>query len=239
MLSRTLFNGPAGYRSEAAGEQTVVEGELFHSAYLRVRARLADHKIPVLVFRVDERPGFRIDPGRVRQLGLREGPWLEELRRRFAAGWRDVSVLQVLRESGEEQAVAAAEVESLYRNLTDTTRPASIGYLTDVGPTPANLGLAEEFLAGVTLLVSECSFLTAERGRALRSGHLSSDDLNALLEKLRPGWVLPMHLSKTYLGQGAKVYGELRLPEGTGLLRLPEHVTPAPLLPRDLPWRPA
>jgi len=236
-LTRTLFSGPEGYRSRAAGGQDAADGEIFRSRYLRVRAWLADHKIPVLIFRIDEQPGFRLDPQRLRRLGLLPGPWLEELRRRFATGWPAAGVLNVTREDGAAQLVAGEDMEAFYRSLAEARSPASIGYLTDIGPTPANLELVENVLAGVTLLVSECSFLATDRERALRSGHLSSCNLNRLLKRLRPQWVLPMHLSKTYLGRGAQIYDEISLPEGTTLLRLPEHVTPAPLLPRDLPWR--
>ena len=108
--------------------------------------------------------------------------------------------------------------------------PASIGYLTDIGFSRENRELAVEMLRGVTLLVCECSFLAGDEGKARNSRHLCTSDLNRLVADIRPACLLPMHLSKSYLGKSAQLYRELALPPGTRLLHLPEHLVPRPLL---------
>jgi len=229
------FSGPEGFPCRPAGTSDRPAGVLEENPYLKVRAALGDHKIPVLAFRIDEQPGFAIDADRLQSESLVTGSWVAELRRRFARGWQDRSPLPVLRRSSAGcEAVPELDPEALFRRIGRTGPTASIGYLTDIGFTPGNRSLAEKLLGNLTLLVCECSFLGAEQERAGRSGHLSSRDLSELLDSLRPRYVLPMHLSKLYLGRGEELYRELRLPAGTELLRLPEHLLPAPLLPRQV-----
>jgi ribonuclease Z len=86
----------------------------------------------------------------------------------------------------------------------------------------------------VTLLVCECSYLAAERDKARVSYHLCSSDVNELVQELAPAFLLPMHLSKSYVGRGEQLYCELDLPPGVTLLRLPERLTPRPLLPAEV-----
>lgn len=228
------FSGPEGFVCRPVDSTSCEDGVLLASPFIKVRAALGDHKIPVLAFRIDEQAGFSIDPARLRQQGLLPGPWLGALRERFARGWREVGPLPVLRETAAgAQTVEEQDPEGLYRAIRRCSPAASIAYLTDISLTAANLAMCEGLLGGLTLLVCECSFLAAEQDRARRSGHLSSRDLNLLLERFRPRYVLPMHLSKLYLGRSEELYRELRLPAGTCLLRLPEHLLPAPLLPRQ------
>jgi ribonuclease Z len=44
-----------------------------------------------------------------------------------------------------------------------------------------------------------------------------------------------MHLSKTYANRCHKLYEQLEIPPEVTLVHLPEHVTPRPLLPQEVP----
>ncbi|HEY5973593.1 MAG TPA: MBL fold metallo-hydrolase [Geobacteraceae bacterium] len=235
-LVNSRFAGPDGFRRESVGEEQLVDRIIYRTDYLQVEAALADHKIPVLLFRLTERPSFLIDGEKVHQAGLKAGPWLEELRRRHRRGALTSGPLVVTRRSGEgivEETVH--EVGKLYRELQKVVAPASLGYLTDLGLTQANRRVVTELLAGVTLLASECSFLAAEQDKARLSCHLCTSELNSLAAELRPSFLLPLHLSKSHQGESRRLYDELQLPPGVTLLRLPEHVTPRPLLPDEFP----
>ena len=128
----------------------------------------------------------------------------------------------------------APDAAALYERIRRPQRPASIGYLTDVGMTKENIEKAASLFSGVTLLVCECSYLAADREKARVSCHLCTEDVNRLAERLRPAFLLPMHLSKSYVGRSDLLYTELALPPGTTLLRLQEHVAPRPLLPEEV-----
>lgn len=234
-LVTTRFPGSEGFTSIPEAETSRTDRTIYRTDTLRVEADLFDHKLPSLSFRVTERESFLVDGTRFEQADLVAGEWLRELKKRFYDGTL-AGALTILRRSGEK--VAAETVDdaaALYASIRKEQSTSSIGYLGDMGFCSENLSKARTLLQGVTLLVCECSFLAADREKARASHHLCTDDVSALLEEMHPAFVLPMHLSKTYIHRWEAVYDELRLPAGTTLLRIPPHVTPRPLIPCELP----
>jgi ribonuclease Z len=227
--------GPAGFPCRFSGRAARPERIIYQGDYLRVEAELCDHKIPTLAFRLTERESFAVDSEKLRRQGLLPGAWLRELKRRFCHGDLTAGPLTVLHSDGEGgREGEVADPAALFAAIRRPAAPASIGYLTDVGFTPENRQRVRALLQGVTLLVCECSYLAAEREKARASYHLCSSDVNELVRELQPGFLLPMHLSKNYVGRGAQLYDELEIPAGVTLLRLPEHLTPRPLLPAEV-----
>lgn len=233
-VRRTLFPGPDRFVEVPEGGTPRGGEPIWRNRLLTVRCAGFDHKIPVLGFRIEERPGFCLDPRRISALGMKPGRWVEELNRRWAAEELE-SFVSVDLVSGGCRTVVAGE---LYADLCCEKPAPAIGYLTDIGFNRENIDRAVDLLAGVDLLICECSFLAADEGPARRSYHLCTSDLNRVLGLLKPAWVLPMHLSKVNLGRSEQLYAELDLPPGTGLLRLPDYVSTRPLIPEDLPFNP-
>jgi ribonuclease Z len=229
------FPGPAGFARRPVGRTARSGRAIFANRHLTVEADLCDHKLPVLALRITECAGFTLDSGRLARSGLIPGPWLRELKRLFFRGELAGATLKVPCRRGEAAEAEVRPAAELYLELRREGAPASIGYLTDVGFQPDNLERIRNLLRGVTLLVCECSFLNEDQAKARASWHLCSDDVNRLLEELRPAFVLPMHLSKAYLHRTRQLYAELQPPPGTTVLRLPDHVAPKPLLPGAVP----
>lgn len=227
--------GADGFPCRFTGRTVRPDRVIYQGDYLRVEAELCDHKIPTLAFRLTEREAFAVDVEKLRQAGLVPGPWLRELKRRFCHNELTAGPLRVLRQAaGGAWTEYIANPATLFAEIRRPIAPASIGYLTDVGFTLENRQKIHSLLRGVTLLVCECSYLAAERDKARISFHLCSSDLNELVRDLQPACLLPMHLSKSYVGRGARLYEELDLPAGVTLIRLPEHLTPRPLLPAEI-----
>ncbi|MHB8709470.1 MAG: MBL fold metallo-hydrolase, partial [Desulfuromonadales bacterium] len=192
--------------------------------------------IPVLAFRLTEAEIFAIDPGALAREGLHPGPWLRELKGRWKRGTLGAQPLEVMIAAEEvTQATTITDDAALYRRLRADRPAASIGYTTDVGFTASNRHRLHELLMGVSLLCCECTFLAADQAKARASHHLCSSDVNRLAAELRPKALLPMHLSKAYINRPFDLYDELSPPEGTRLLRLPDYVTPRPLLLTEFP----
>jgi len=209
---------------------------IYRARHLQVEAELCDHKLPVLIFRITEAPSFLLDRQRLREERLVPGSWLKELKKRFYGEFRQSGPLEVWRDTGEEPAIEEIDdVEALYRRICRAVQPASIGYMSDIGMTPDNLARVNDLLSGVTLLVSECTFLAEDQEKARISAHLCTSDLNRICHMIKPSLLLPMHLSKSYIGDPQRLYEELDLPKGTSLLQLPDYMTPRPRLPSELP----
>ncbi len=231
-----LFPGPEGFPCSFTEDAPRSDNIIYRNQYLDVRAELCDHRIPALVFRVTEQPGFVVDEKRCEQLGLVRGEWLRELKKRFYAGTLGEGPLMVLRRRGEVVSEEPVEdPEALYAAICGEDTPAGIGYVTDIGANEENLAKVEALMAGVTLLVCECAFPAKDRDKARISSHLCTADLNSLVDRLRPRFVLPMHFSRSYSGKTSLLYEELEIPQGVTLLRLPEHLTPRPLLAVEAP----
>lgn len=234
----SLFCGPQGFRREPLAGRNRADRVIYRTPHLQVAAETCEHRVPSLIFRLDELPTFLIDSERLHQLGLVPGPWLGELKRRFFSETGSPSELKVLKRDGEEiREVRIADPDGLNRQLQRPQQQTSLGYVSDIGFTAENRERILRFLPGVELLLCECTFLRAAREKARTSYHLCTDDVNQLLDKLRPRFFLPMHLSKTYSRRTAELYRELEPPPETTLLQIPPQLTPRPLLTREIDWR--
>lgn len=233
-VSCDLFSGAESFlrRSLPAGQDS--GWKIYENDYLEVLARSCDHRMPSLVFRVNERPPYRIDPRRIEELGLLPGAWLGELKHCFLRRLDYPERLVVPGRDGHN--VVVSDVAALSAKLLEPRPGHAIGYVSDIGFTPDNRNTLNELLHGVDLLVCECTFLAEAEARARASSHLCTADLNRLMNELRPGYVLPMHLSRSYSRRSEELYHELVPPSGTEILRLPLQLTPRPLLADEVEW---
>lgn len=235
-IATTLFSGPDGFARHSGTEQERGDRTLYRNRFLQVEAETCDHRIPSLIYRISELPSFQVDDGRMEAAGLVKGEWLRILRRMFSQGGMEGEALTVLRRRGVEVVEErVGDAARLYGSIRGERPGASIGYVTDIGFSNENLEKLTALLNGVTLLVCECSFLSADRDKARVSSHLCTSDVNFLVERLRPPFFLPMHLSKSYIHAWERLYEELEIPSGVTLLRIPKLVTPRPLLPCEVP----
>jgi ribonuclease Z len=224
------FPGPEGFICQFRGEEERSGREIWSCPFVNVEAVILDHKLPVLAFRINERPPFSLSQRRMDSLGLVAGEWIRELKRRAWRGEGEGTIV-VSRRIGD-QVVTQPENDPalLYRSIQGDSRNASIGYVTDVGWTENNVASLVEAFRNLTLLCGESTFLHADEEKARASYHLTTRDLSRLIEQITPSYLLPMHLSKSYLHRSFDLYEEIQLPPQTSLLRLPSHLVPAPLM---------
>jgi ribonuclease Z len=234
LIRHCHFPGPERFARCDVGDEPRTGAPIWASRYVSVSAEILDHRLPVLAFRVTERPPFSVDPAKLAALGLRAGDWLRDLKTRVWKGDRDKVVTPLLRDDTGAPPSAASDPEQLCALLQKEQAGASIGYVTDVGWTPDNISRLEGFFPCLTLLCAECTFLAADEAKARASYHLCSSDLNGLVRVLAPAYLAPLHLSKSYLRHTVDLYRELSPPAGTTLLRLPQHIVPPPLTEHDV-----
>lgn len=228
------FAGPEGFARRFDGEEARTGSEIWSCRYVAVEAELLDHKIPVLAFRIRELPHYAVDPLLMKQHGLMPGDWIRDLKSRVWKGFAGSKVVVMHRDGEKVREEAVDDAHRFYKTIAARQHCASIGYLSDVGWTTENRAKIEAFLGDVTLLCAECTFLAADLDKARSSYHLCSSDLNDLLVRLAPRFLLPMHLSKSYLLRTVDLYSELHPPNGTAILPLPRHLVPEPLTVRDV-----
>lgn len=236
-IERCQFNGPESFRRIPLDSRNRDTRVIYRTPYLKVAAESCEHRVPSLIFRVDEQPSFAIDSERLQQLNLVPGPWLGQLKRRFFCRSDQQMDVKVLKRDGETiREEPVADPAALIRQLQRPQQPASLGYISDIGFTPKNRQLISDLMQGIDLLLCECTFLRAAEEKARSSYHLCSNDINQLLTELRPRFFLPMHLSKSYSRRTDELYRELRPPDGTEILQIPPQITPRPLLAQEIGW---
>ena len=233
-ISHFTFPGSERFLRRFDGEEQRSGDLIWSSRYIDVSARIFDHKLPVLAFRIDERPCFTIDLQQLSAYGLTAGDWLRDLKTRVWKEQDDHAVKIACRKGSIECKEEVTDPAALYKIIRGRNEPASIGYMTDVGWTPENLAGMEVFFKGLTLFCAECTFLATDEAKARASYHLTTTDLNKLTQRLAPRWLLPMHLSKSYLRRTVDLYSELLPTEATSVLKLPAHIVPAPLGTTDV-----
>ncbi|GFO54843.1 ribonuclease Z [Geomonas sp. Red276] len=232
-IASTLFSGPEAFAPQIEGERG---GELYRNRFLSVRSVECEHRIPVLSYRVDEADAFVVDDAKMTAEGVMKGEWLRTLERLFHSGTLKGSAIAYPARVGEAvEERAERDAAALYRRIMKEETPASIGYVSDIGYSEENMEKLVGLHRGVTLLVCECAFLASECEKARLSRHLCTADLNLLLDKLRPTYVLPMHFSKTYQRGSTPLYRELEPPAGVTILKIPDRLTPRPIMESDVP----
>lgn len=233
-VQRYSFSGPERFRRRYHGSRVRKGREIWSCPYVSVEAELLDHKLPVLAFRIQELPPFNIDPELLKQHGFLPGNWIRDLK---GSVWNHTGQQVFARTQdadGLPRTTLLKKPDNVYAIIKGASACASIGYLCDVGWTEENRSKIQAFFDGLTLLCAECTFLSVDLAKARATYHLCSDDLNQLVTFIRPRWLLPMHLSKSYLQRFCDLYTEL-VPAGeTTILKLPQHIVPAPLLEKDV-----
>ena len=232
-----LLKGSEGFNKSYQDSQSLTDKVIFDNKYLKVQAELCDHIIPVLAFKFTEKPGFAVDGKKIDQLGYVRGPWLKELKSHFyrSEGSKSETIELYRKDHQGNNKIEKQNPDILYQRIRRETTPASIGYMTDIGFTEENIRKIRDLMKEVTLLASECTYLGGEIEKARQTDHLCTADVNTLLQQIEPDYFLPMHLSSTYLRKHQALYDELREPVNCKILRLPERLPPAPILPNQCP----
>jgi ribonuclease Z len=230
-VKTSLFSGPEGFVRTGVYSVSRSDRIVYRNRHLTVESESCDHKIPSLAFRVSEISTFVVDEERLARAGLVKGDWLRVLKKHLHGGSPLKEPLRVLHRRNNDIVEEVADPEEVYGKIRGKRPEAAIGYLADVGFCGENLRKIVNFMKGVTLLACECSFLCRDKEKARISAHLCTDDVNVLVEAIRPEFFLPMHLSKSYIHSWETLYDELVVPPGVALVRLPQYLTPRPLLP--------
>ncbi len=234
VIRESHFSGPDCFLRRDGGEVPRAGLTIWSSPFVSVSAEILDHKLPVLAFRIDERPPFTVNREKLVAVGLQAGDWLRDLKKTAWRGEVGDAVAPLCRDGTPAPPLSPSEATALCVALQRDEEGVSIGYLTDIGWTADNLARVERLFAGVTLLCSECAFLAGDEEKARASHHLCTGDLNRLARTLKPPYLLPMHLSKSYLRRTGDLYRELAPPPGTTVLSLPKHIVPPPLGEADV-----
>lgn len=230
LIKRFLLKGGDGFRRTYIDQTfrddlTIVSGE-----YYFVEAEICDHKIPSVIYRIHEKPGFLIDESSLNHSGIKPGKWIDELKNQWKGHFANNALPAAL--DAEELAGCFKDIHTakeLYLSLAAEHPVPSLGYTADMGFTEENISKVTGLMKGVSVLVTECSYALENKGKARKTFHLCTEDVTALLQRVQPGVYIPQHISKTYLHRREQVLEEIKLPEKTRMITQVSRIAEPPI----------
>ncbi|MCM2277385.1 MAG: MBL fold metallo-hydrolase [Oligoflexia bacterium] len=193
--------------------ETVVDA----GAYV-VRADVLDHRTPSLCYAIEEKPAVGIDLTAIRELRLKPGPWISELKELFLFGGLDSAMIGVTGQDGSGRTYRGSELAA--RVLLPLQRH-KLAYATDGAASPSNRETLLQLVAEADLFFAETCFLEAERALADQTLHFTADFMGALAREAGVKRLAPIHLSKRYSERPGEVLDEAARAFGGEILRVP------------------
>ena len=189
------------------------EGIIFDGGAFTVEAVTMDHRTPSLAYVVREKTRENIDTEKLSALGLRPGPWLNQLKD-TGSGSAKVEV------DGVERSVAELREELIVESPGE-----SVAYLTDFRLDEPAMELLTEAVRGCRAIICEGQYRHADLELAGKNYHMTTVQAAQLAKRAEVGELVLFHLSERYDRQGwvemleeaREVFGGACYPGGWGL----------------------
>jgi ribonuclease BN (tRNA processing enzyme) len=164
------------------------EGVVHAEPGFRVRAVTLDHHTPVLAYAFEPDQEINVRKDSLQRLGLPPGAWLNELKRRFAAG---AARERLSLPDGREAAVT-----ELAEALLAVTPGKRLVYATDLADSPDNRERLIALAHNAHTLFLEAVFADADVAQARLHGHLTARACGEIAAAAGVSRLVPFHLSR-------------------------------------------
>jgi ribonuclease Z len=191
-------------------------GVLLNEPFFTVAATILDHRIPCLAFCLKEKNRLNIRPDRLEIMGLKSGPWLDDLKRMIREKAAGATRLEIPDGDGREK-----------KNLTlDEWREAlvleadgqKIAYVVDCLYSPSNVERIISLARNADLLYCEATFSEEDETRATERYHLTAKQAGTLARLAQARNFVPFHFSPRYEAEPNRLWEEameaFAIPEG-------------------------
>ena len=172
-----------------------------------VSAVMLDHSVPCLGFRLSEHFHVNIRAERLKDTGLRPGPWLQRFKEALYRQEAADTTIEAEQIDGRRKCFLLGELQD---DIAMITAGQQIAYITDVRFTEANVSRITSFAAGVDHLFIEAAFLDADRQIAREKNHLTARQAGEIAGWSQARHFTPFHFSPRYQGQAHLLAAEAR-----------------------------
>lgn len=212
-----LFSAAGGLRPvpQPARDWT---GVLHAEDSFSLHAVTLDHGIPVLAFALREVERLAVNRDRLLGMGLRAGPWLNELKQAVRSHAPQGEPLAVPRLDGTAGRFARGD---LVRELLFRAPGQELAYVSDVRYSESNIERAAALARGVGLLVCETAFLHCDEQLARERNHLTARQAGELAREAGAKRLAPFHISPRYEGREEALLEEAARHFDGPVVRLP------------------
>jgi ribonuclease Z len=174
---------------------TPFSGTLLEEPGFRIRAAILDHNIPCLAFSLEEFSRFNIKSDVLQSIGLRSGPWLDELKRMLRENYPREARLQMPLSSGSKKELTLQEWRDL---LVVESEGQKIAYVVDNQYNATNAERIVSLAQNADVFYCEASFSQAEEAIAKERFHLTATQAGIIARRARVTRLIPFHFSLRY-----------------------------------------
>ncbi len=215
-VRRVTFSCRDRFRARTAAREAPFAGVVRAEPALVVEARLLDHAVPCLGFRLRERVRFNVNGERLRQLGWEVGPWLGRVKALLHAVRPGETPVRVPVSEGGTVRLRSLSLARIEREVILATPGATLAYVTDIRRSPENDRRVLELAAGADHLFCEAAFLDRDADHALRKHHLTARQAGELARRAGARRLTVFHFSPKYEREEALLRAEAATAHGAG-----------------------
>ena len=171
-------------------EEVLFDGVLLRDSFFTVSGVVVDHRIPSLVFSIEEDYHININKSKLREMRLPVGPWLGELKIAIRENRRD-SIFII-----EGKRFAFSDL----MDIADITRGQKLSYVVDVLGSEDNFNKIIGLVRGSDVLYIETYFSDEDKERAKDRYHLTAREAGRIAREAGVGRLEVFHFSPRYAG---------------------------------------
>lgn len=193
---------PSKRKTEAWDPSTPV----LDAGIYRVNAAELDHRTPSMAYAIEEKLTVGVNAQRLREMGLKPGRWINELKNRFLFGRLKGSLGAELRAGGKKNFTLPV----LAREVLLPRQRHKIVYATDGAASAANRKKLRALAEGADMMFCETCFLQEDAPLARETKHFTAAFVGKLAREAGVKKLAPFHFSKRYMERPRDVYDEIR-----------------------------
>jgi ribonuclease Z len=177
------------------------DGTVFSDRVFAVEAAPLDHKIVSMAYAVTERTHLNVRADALDALGLRPGPWLNQLKNAIRSGAAAETPIEIA--PGDRRPLA-----ELRDGLVIETPGQKVAYVVDTLFSPSNAARIVRLARDADLFYCEAPFLDEDIEQATRRYHLTARQAGALARAARARRLAVFHFSPRYEGRYGDIVAE-------------------------------
>jgi ribonuclease Z len=194
LLCAAEFHAREAFARRSGEPPSFPEGIAWAEDDFRIEAVALDHGIPSLAFAMKEVLQVNVWRGRLNELGVYPGPWLNVAKRAVRLGLPDDHAIDI----SDNKTLTLGELKGRALRIA----PGQVvTYVTDAAPHEENRAKILQLARRADQLFIEAVFLECDRPLALASHHLTAWEAGAIAREAEAKHVTPFHHSARYLSE--------------------------------------
>ncbi len=197
----------AAHRFRREGEISIpFAGLLLDEPSFTAEARVLDHSIPCLAFRLKEKNRLNVRGDRLQALGLKSGPWLDDLKRMLREKATETTWLETASQDGKKK--WNLTLQEWREELILETEGQTIVYVVDCVFGSGNIEQILSLAKGADLFYCEAAFSERDEEQARSRYHLTATQAGQLARLAQVKAFVPFHFSLRYEAEPNRLFEE-------------------------------